>query len=101
MIISKYTKTALVAMGAMLAGTALAPADPALPAGGFGLLHVRERLATLHGDRASFSLEPVADGEAVSDGEPVSDGDPVTDGELLSGGDELSAGGAGSLVGCG
>jgi hypothetical protein len=37
---------------------ALAPGD-----GGFGLGHVRERLATLYGSAASFELVPVADGE--------------------------------------
>ena len=40
------------------AGTALAPGD-----GGFGLGHVRERLATLYGSAASFELVPVDDAE--------------------------------------
>jgi Histidine kinase len=40
------------------AAAALAPGD-----GGFGLAHVRERLATLYGAAASFELAPAPDGE--------------------------------------
>ena len=40
------------------------PAAPSLaPGSHFGLAQVRERLATLHGNRASLTLEPAADGQ--------------------------------------
>ena len=42
-------------------GTGLRDAAPPPPGSHFGLAQVRERLATLHGPRATLTLEPVAD----------------------------------------
>ena len=40
----------------------IGPIGPTGATAGFGLAQVRERLATLHGDRASLALEPAPDG---------------------------------------
>ena len=41
--------------------------EPVAPGSGFGLAQVRERLQTLHGDAASFTLAPRADGGTLAE----------------------------------
>jgi signal transduction histidine kinase len=52
--------------GAGLDPGAAAPA-PTAPGSGFGLTQVRERLRTLHGDRASLALMPSPDGGTLAE----------------------------------
>ena len=54
--------------GRGLEAAALAQArEPAAPSSGFGLVQIRERLRTLHGDAARFTLEPRAGGGTLAE----------------------------------
>ena len=44
-------------------GVGVLGTGPLVPRIGFGLGHVKERLATLYGDGATFSIEPIADAD--------------------------------------
>ena len=49
------------------ASTAARAREPIEPGGGFGLAQIRERLHTLHGDAASFTLTPRPQGGTLAE----------------------------------